>query len=119
MFSRADISVLFFIPAGAGACFISAMAGMALFWAPVPLLTQVAGLLFFPLFLIALVQRVWTSLPLWGSSLAFAVLCGIDIMHGTLNKSGFEPVLFVLSVCALTEVGRLIQGNAVAVTIKS
>jgi hypothetical protein len=113
-FSRMDLAVAPFIFAGLGAAFISAMGVMALGYDSRPkdihaLLSHAAALLFFPAFLLALIQRRWAALPMWLcciALLALALAHRKDMVTANYLKDEIEVVAVVL----LTEFARLIRG---------
>jgi hypothetical protein len=114
-FSRIDLAVLPFIFAGLGAAFITAMGAMAMGYDSRPkdihaLLSNAALLLFFPAFLLALLQRRWAALPMW---LCCIALLAPALAHpkDMITASSLKGEIELVSVVLLTELARLIRGS--------
>jgi hypothetical protein len=110
-----DLAVLPFIFAGLGAAFISAMGAMALGYDSRPkgmhaLFSYAALLLFFPTFLIALLQRRWAALPMWLCCIALLVPA-LAHPKDVITASSLRGEIELVSVVLLTELARLIRGS--------
>ena len=73
------------------------------------LLSHTALLLFFPAFLIALLQRRWATLPMW---VCCVVLFTPGLAHPKemITASSLKGELELVGVVLLTEIARLIRG---------
>jgi hypothetical protein len=65
-------------------------------------------LLFFPAFLIAIIPRRWTSLPLWLCYFAIA-WAGLSRPRAFMEPYRHRDYLYLLCIVLLTELARLIR----------
>jgi hypothetical protein len=114
-FSRMDLAVTLFIFAGFGAAFISAMGSVAMGYDSHPgnihaIISHAAMLLFFPAFLVALLQRRWALLPLW---ICCSAILAPAFVHPRelFAENSINGVLGLLGVVFLTEAARVIRGK--------